>query len=1133
MARRARLPQEDEPDIGQDVAQPPELQAMEGDGEASGGRRGHLRSVPDPEEDRDLYNEHGDEGDEDEEERSRLSAVDGGGESTPRRRGHLRDAKKDKDEDDENKPDERLGQGYVDAAPNRLARVRRKFTRRRVAFGSAFGIFGFGGAAVLFLMLIPLKVENLVQNVENRYFATSENAVGTETDNLFKGWIKTNLASTLQKGRCAHEGRVIVSKDCTVHVAGNGKDPITNLYKTWSNAHLEDKLSSQYGIELRYDPGGKGTFYLKAPGISGNGDVVGDGIKGIDSHAFAAVDRGTVRQSFLDAEKGMTLWEKVMFRYKVGRLLEEKYGIKRCIIFCSIRDKFTNWKNNKKYAAKALLVDRVIEPHSAAMGAVIGCLFDQNQCDERQSTTTCAESNCDELSGEPETKANAEVEKAVGEASSKFGSETADEVIKHIKGIRDAGGIQNYVLKTIFSKIFGEDIGPKAVPVVGWLQMLNSLAHLIAKGAQAALIIKGFAYLVNSQAAVSTYTTFRTYADEIHTGHVDPTIVGSFTNALGPGNQCAQPLEGTCGNQVGGTAGAEQTPLYNAVIGGNKPQLASAAQTSLLGSLISPKVFADSTSSTSSKGPAYTCNNGQPVPKSTYPACPEEVFGPKPNQPQTNGSISALSSALNTSGLASLANGWNSIPGLSAVLNIGNDLLGWLASGAASGLQGAIKLLPGGAAVLSQAASEAGKFFIFLGSQLIQPITSIDQSGGRTGDLVILGGAKSGYDYAHQGLGGQALTPQQAADILTKQQQIEQQQFNSRPFFARMFSTDTPDSLISKFADDIPFGLQNDLQRGFANLVNPLSAISHGFAAVFSGRVSAADKFKPLMDPGGLRPYGLTSADIAKVDTAAKATAYWDQNCSDNASYAYMKTNSWNDQAAHTTDPNTGQPMNTQANLCAFLKGVQGSAGGALDTSNLTQADLADLNGSGGTGGSGGAPPAPVTGGFTNPFPDGWTPGRLDMGYDGTFKNRIVSPCSGTMAYVNPDDNHDYNGGWNGAWFAVKCDQSIPGFASNIFYFTEGVYPTVTQGQTVSAGQQIGKPGWTGYQEGPGGIEWGLADPDALSNELTLASKLGAQQCDKGGATAQSKAMVLSFAQWVHQNLNVAKPASTNDAGCA
>jgi beta-N-acetylhexosaminidase len=162
--------------------------------------------------------------------------------------------------------------------------------------------------------------------------------------------------------------------------------------------------------------------------------------------------------------------------------------------------------------------------------------------------------------------------------------------------------------------------------------------------------------------------------------------------------------------------------------------------------------------------------------------------------------------------------------------------------------------------------------------------------------------------------------------------------------------------------------------------------------------------------------------------------------------------------------------------------------------------------------------------GFTNPFPDGWQPNRLDMGYDGHFTKRIVSPCDGVIS-----ESYDSQGAksWEGMYFVVKCSQKLPGLPTQSFFFAEGVTPTVNKGDQVTAGSQIGKPGPTGFHEGPGGIEWGMATDDVP--RTAYAATLG-NSCAKG---SPSNVFVLDFAKWVEQNLGVAPPLSTDHAGCA
>ncbi len=166
-------------------------------------------------------------------------------------------------------------------------------------------------------------------------------------------------------------------------------------------------------------------------------------------------------------------------------------------------------------------------------------------------------------------------------------------------------------------------------------------------------------------------------------------------------------------------------------------------------------------------------------------------------------------------------------------------------------------------------------------------------------------------------------------------------------------------------------------------------------------------------------------------------------------------------------------------------------------------------------------------GGFTNPFPGGWTPYRLDMGYDGTFKGQIVSPVSGKILIASASCAN-----WGG-YIAVQADTpTIAGLASNVFYFSEGVAPLVTAGQHVSAGAPIaatapspfGDPYATG---GLGEIEWGLSNTSqsqAPSSCGTLA---------ESGAVPDPRAMVLQFSQWAQTVLHLPPPTETIKAGVA
>jgi hypothetical protein len=246
---------------------------------------------------------------------------------------------------------------------------------------------------------------------------------------------------------------------------------------------------------------------------------------------------------------------------------------------------------------------------------------------------------------------------------------------------------------------------------------------------------------------------------------------------------------------------------------------------------------------------------------------------------------------------------------------------------------------------------------------------------------------------------------------------------------------------------------------------------------------------------------------LKKVTNGGEAATYFEQNF----------------EICDTSDASCGVDRVNSGNQFVKEYGNEGNTPIGTDSGGTSTGSST----SGDTCGSGSDSGASVgADGLSNPFPNGWVPNRLDMGYDGHFTKQIVAPCSGTMSYVDADSDHSYNGGWNGAYFVLKCSQTISGIPSSSFYFAEGVSPTVSQGQSVNAGQQIGKPGWTGYTEGPGGIEWGLTSSTPME---TLAASLG-NSCVVGSA---SQKMVMGFSQWFQQALRVAPPATTDHAGCA
>lgn len=821
------------------------------------------------------------------------------------------------------------GSGEASLAIKTMQRIRGTTSKHKKGLligGGAGG--GFIALLIaIFFALIPLKIENIVNNLQSKFFATSENAVNNETQSLFDNYITSRVLPGYKS--CG----TTISKGCSARQFGS--NPVSSLYKSWANARLENKLASDYGIEFRYDSNAK-AWFLKAPGTAGAGDNIGADGEKLDSE-FQRADRPALRGVVSSAMQNETKWKQVLYRYKVGRLLEEKYGIERCIIFCGVKDSLAGKVADQKIAAKLYLVQRVITPRDQTLGIALECLLSNCTATDTQPNSDPAAPAENGAAGNTEVDTN--VSSGLRDLAANYNI-TDEASLKALEttysDIADQG-FQKYLTTTALEPIIGDVAAGKvsdAIPIAGWI---NLAAQIVNAGNNSSGSLKKLRYVVNASAAVSLYMMYRTYADEIHTGHVTATEVGSMTDSLGPGNS---------GNSndpiVGGTAGAEGAPLYQSLIDGNNSGSTTA---SLLG-FISPKVYAASSSAPSGSG-TYLCNNGKPVPAGQL-ICSEESLG------GGNSYANVIHDFLNTPGvgvITTLAQVWNDTIG--KAFNVLNGVIGSLFKAASSvadltcDIPFSPGIPPGYCAAKNLVTSGISTIVEGVTKWLIPSPFSSNMSGGRTFDMMAAGADVAGNDTAHTVLGGQQLTPQQTADITNSQENQAQQQFNQQSFFARIFSTTSQYSLVSRLAMDIPIGNMSSLiQNSFTGLIsNPFNKILNNFGSILSGKVNA-------LAPASSDPFGVTQYGYPAGTIPADPETYWDAHCSDNSAQGYQndqdfKNSSWNGGAANSApDSQTGMPVNTTTNPCMLIKAAVGSAGGYFDTSNLTQDDLADTNNS-------------------------------------------------------------------------------------------------------------------------------------------------------------------------------------------
>ncbi len=201
----------------------------------------------------------------------------------------------------------------------------------------------------------------------------------------------------------------------------------------------------------------------------------------------------------------------------------------------------------------------------------------------------------------------------------------------------------------------------------------------------------------------------------------------------------------------------------------------------------------------------------------------------------------------------------------------------------------------------------------------------------------------------------------------------------------------------------------------------------------------------------------------------------------------------------------------------AYATAWANKPGGGAGAGTASTVDPSGATGDGCSGSTGGS-----TVGYTNPFPGGWKPGRLDMGYDGTFTGQIVAPFSGTITYATKSFSN-----WGG-YIEIKADKQPSGLPTSTLYFAEGVAPAagIANNKHVDVGTPIADAFTTGAQAGvPGNIEFGVAQDGPVGSPSDTYTKV------PGNGSAKAVQSVLDFAKWVEQVLNVAPPSSTGNAG--
>lgn len=802
-----------------------------------------------------------------------------------------------KTKESEDKSDQ-VGKGYNPKDKSKLSSIRGMVfgtKRGRALFGGGIGAVIIGLIVAAFLALLPLKILNIVENLQDQFFSTAENAVQTQSQILLSNYIKKYVIPSLS--RCSGS---TIDKNCNT-IVGSGNNPVQNLYRAWSQAKIENKLADKYKIEIKKEGN---RYFIRAPGIP-NGQEIPD-LDG-DGNLFKQTGRNDLLDQIDHAMENETKWKRTMYRFKVGRLLENKYGIKRYVIARKARNNFDDWKDNKRIAAKTILVQRVLEPHAQGLGLVLECVINTNQ----DCLNIAGGEDGKGKNGERLNKFQRDLQEKFTILAERYGQDAVEKIIADAKILTDKGFTRYAVEKvigSIITKVAGAEAGEQtakiagnAVPVVG---AVNTVASVITTLKNVGPTIKYMTYALNSAGMVQMYMTYRTHADEIKSGNVDAELVGSFTSTLSPN----QKYDSGSKKFVG--AGAEGAPLYPGLIN-NVPTVNSTA--------FLTDLFPSASAATGNVGDTtYTCDNGK-TPAFGKFVCPEEDL--RVGNFVTDISDQFTKAPLNV--FVGIADFWNGTAG--KVFKFVGDAFGAVFS-----------RVPG----VSQIASTAGE----LVSSALESVTkylvpspfSDNMSGGRSFTLMAGGADVAGNEFAHHGIGGRVMSNAEVTTIVNKRKQTAQNHFNKSSLFAKLFDKKSEYSLVTRIAMTLPMNLSSAISSSVQNLLrNPFSSIVNSFGSIFSlGNAGAATPNAPDMctkgGPFGVTCYGYTDAEIPK-----DPEAFWNQNCQTSDF-----SDKWNEAATKNSNAYTHQYENKTTNPCLLIQATVGSAGGYYSDSVLTSDDL-------------------------------------------------------------------------------------------------------------------------------------------------------------------------------------------------
>ncbi len=277
------------------------------------------------------------------------------------------------DEKEKAKLDDQVGEGYTDEPPT--PKKRRWLTRDKGIAGAVIGVTGGGIIATILFFSPAAKLNAMLENINQRAFATVSGAVEKRMGYLFERYMITRITG-METCRAAR------SIDCKVNY---NKGLVSSLFTQWQDVKAEQRMFDKLGFQLEsqknpdQDTGHR--FIVR--------DRAGRQISSLqnanDWNNFKGQYKGGHRAFGRDINKAMKAefeWYQVLQRRSIRNTLKRKHGVKFwCFWACDKKDSLEDKKDMKKAKYKAKFVERFIYPNSPRYGAILDCLMAGGVCD--------------------------------------------------------------------------------------------------------------------------------------------------------------------------------------------------------------------------------------------------------------------------------------------------------------------------------------------------------------------------------------------------------------------------------------------------------------------------------------------------------------------------------------------------------------------------------------------------------------------------------------------------------------------------------------------------------------------------------------------------------------------------------